>query len=257
MVETGPTAPALGACRSIRTREALIGRRAAPRRDAASCPRRCRARCPTRRSRRAAAASIPAARTRSTAAARRSRCCSRSRAEPHRGVLAADRARDRRRRPARAGPASTSSTHESVDKLGVPRPSSTEDHMKRFRTGRGARAALVVARGVSRRPRSRTARRTTPSAPTGRSSSTARSRSRPPTRSGRSSRPHRSSTAAIYDTLFTYKGGDLAHPRAAARAVVEGDRGREDVRLQAAQERPLRRRHAADVGRRRLLVPAA
>ena len=48
-------------------------------------------------------------------------------------------------------------------------------------------------------------------------------------------------------------------PRAsasAARAVVDGVEGCEDVRLQPAQERPLRRRHAAHVRRRGLLVPA-
>ena len=46
----------------------------------------------------------------------------------------------------------------------------------------------------------------------GRSSSTARSRSRPRIPSAPSSRPPSIVDRGIYDTFFTYKGGDLAHP---------------------------------------------
>ena len=46
-------------------------------------------------------------------------------------------------------------------------------------------------------------------------------------------------------------------PASAAGAVVDGVQGREDVRLQSAAERALRRRDAAHRGRRRLLVQTA
>ena len=62
---------------------------------------------------------------------------------------------------------------------------------------------------------------------------------------------------AIYDTLFTYKGGDLAHPIPLLVSSWKAIDGREDVHLPAQAERPLRERHAADVGRRRLLAAAA
>ena len=45
-------------------------------------------------------------------------------------------------------------------------------------------------------------------------------------------------------------------PGPAARLVVDGDVEREDVHVQAQEERPLRRRDAAHVGRRRLLAAA-
>ena len=57
---------------------------------------------------------------------------------------------------------------------------------------------------------------------------------------------------ALYDTLFTYKGGDLAHPIPLLVLVVQGEPEREDVHLPAQAERPLRRRHAAHLRRRRL-----
>ena len=59
---------------------------------------------------------------------------------------------------------------------------------------------------------------------------------------------------AIYDTLFTYKGGDLAHPIPLLVSSLDGEHERGDVHLPAQEERPLRRRDAADLGRRRLVA---
>ena len=57
-----------------------------------------------------------------------------------------------------------------------------------------------------------------------------------------------------YDTFFTYKGGDLAHPVPLLVQLVVGVEGRQDVHVPPEEERPLRQRHAADGGGRRLLV---
>ena len=71
--------------------------------------------------------------------------------------------------------------------------------------------AVLSALGVVRRRRRPT-----------RSSSTARSRSGRPIRNGRSSRPRPSSIAAIYDTLLTFKGGDVSRPRPAGCSGLPG-----------------------------------
>ena len=57
--------------------------------------------------------------------------------------------------------------------------------------------------------------------------------------------------------LLHVQGRRPRPPAAAAGAVVDGVQGREDVRLQPAEERALRRRDAAHRGRRRLLVQTA
>ena len=62
---------------------------------------------------------------------------------------------------------------------------------------------------------------------------------------------------AIYDTLFTYKGSDLAHPVPLLVSSWKASIEREDVHVPAEAERALRRRDAAHLGRRRLLAPAA
>ena len=84
--------------------------------------------------------------------------------------------------------------------------------MNRFRMGRGARVALVVLAGVATVAIA-TGARTTPSAPTG-TLVVDRSFEIKTADPQRAFEP----TAAIvnramYDTLFTYRGGDLAHPR--------------------------------------------
>ena len=61
---------------------------------------------------------------------------------------------------------------------------------------------------------------------------------------------------AIYDTLFTYRGNDVAPSDPAARPLLDEQR-RHDVHLPAQARCPLRRRYAADFRRRRLLAEAA
>ena len=76
------------------------------------------------------------------------------------------------------------------------------------------------------------------------------------------------SAARIRSDRVDHRPGDLRHavhlqgqrPRPsdpAAREVVDGEQGREDVHLPAEEERALRRRHTAHVGGRRVLVQAA
>ena len=62
---------------------------------------------------------------------------------------------------------------------------------------------------------------------------------------------------AIYDTLFTYKRGDLATRSRCSCSRGRRANGREDVHVPAQAERPLRRRDAAHLGRRRLLAEPA
>ena len=128
--------------------------------------------------------------------------------------------------------------------------------MKRLRS---RRAALVASLAAAARGRigARRERRHRAHRVGRRSSSTTRSRSRRPTRGGRSIPTASLVDRAIYDTLFTYKGGDLAHPIPLLVSSFKASANAQDVHVPAEAERPLRRRHAADLGRRRLLAAAA
>src|SRR5205823_14960844 len=68
--------------------------------------------------------------------------------------------------------------------------------------------------------------------------------------------PPPTATLFPYTTLFRSPGQRPRPPDPAARALVDGVEEREDVRVPPADERPLRRRHAADGEGRGLLVPA-
>ena len=137
----------------------------------------------------------------------------RARRRPLGGLLAAARGRGRRPRRPSAPDLSPASTSNSVVRLTIlpATPNRSRAAVKRLhsqagrarRVARGGPRCRIGARRDRQRPRAR--RRT-------RSSSTTRSRSRPPTRGGPSIPTASLVDHALYDTLFTYKGGDLAHP---------------------------------------------
>ena len=62
---------------------------------------------------------------------------------------------------------------------------------------------------------------------------------------------------AVYDTLFTYRGGDLAHPVPLLVSSFRASANAKTLHVSAQAERPLRRRDTADCRRCRLLAEAA
>ena len=205
IAEIAPTARAVGdAAAPVHARRSSAPSRTPTAR--ARCRRRCPARCPTRRGRRPDAASIRAARTRSSGARRRSRSSSSSPrpGRPPAGCngRASPRCLPRSRPPGSRPLRAASNVGHSPSRQGG-------------RTCHSASGARSPSPWVSRSQRERRRTRPRPGRPRRgrtRSSSIAPSRSGRPTRNGPSSRRPRSSTAAIYDTLLTFRGGDVSRP---------------------------------------------
>ena len=170
----------------------------------ASCPRRCRARCPTRRGRPPAAASTRAARTPSSAAVPRSRRSSSSRraGRPRAGCSARRAARAARRQGAAAGAACTRGVGS---KLATEKEGEPMSRRVRSKAALVAGVALVAAAAYG--------------ASTGSAGPAVDTLVVDRSFEIRTADPQRAfePTASIvnrgmYDTLLTFRGGDVSRP---------------------------------------------